>query len=414
MTGFELRKLIRRKSTLFGLLGLLVVSLLCTLLPVFQEYSYDAEGEVNGFAAMALEKRYARSFQGELEPSVFSQTVADYQEILNNSANQSGEGVRGGASGLSEKGFFKAYPYSPLLDYLRKCFSPVTGYDYDVVDSLTPGKAASFYEQRTAYIERYLEQSPDGGSYSEADKATFQRMNERIAVPMKFDYARGWELLLKNSGLFFISAFFILSICTAPVFSGEYQSGADAIILSTRHGRGKLIRAKIAASLLFASGFFLLSWFATLALSMSIYGVSGWDSPLQTLDTQFFFSPYPVTVLGAFLLLTLISWLACLAIVSFTLLLSSRMRTPFSVIIGSVVLLIAPSFIPESKENRLFNHLLALWQPTEFSNRFREYELFHGPGFGVPLPYAIGGAALLVTIVLLPFAYRGFRKHEVA
>lgn len=411
LTGFELQKLIRRKSTLFGVLGFLIVSLLSTVVPVFQEVSYDANGSVKGFAAIALEQSYAHSFQGELTPAVFSQTVSKYQEILNESAGSGGE-----ESGVSNETFQRFYPLSPILDYLRMGFAPASGYDYYIVNALTPERAASFYEQRTMTIQQMLNRPAEGIAYSEDAKEVFLRMNDQIKVPMKFDYSRGWSLLLQNSGFFFLTACFILSVCTAPVFSGEYHSGADAIILSTRYGRSKLIGAKINASIIFATGMFLLGWLTALILSLIVYGASGWNLPLQMIDTRYLFSPYPVSVLGAFLLTTLFGWLACLAMVSFTLLLSSRMRTPFSVMIWSVVLLFVPFFIPENTQNRLLNHLLALLpgRQTEVYSGFRGYELLEVAGLNIPLPYAIGCTALLITIMLLPFAWRGFRKHEVA
>ncbi|WP_150272815.1 ABC transporter permease [Paenibacillus tepidiphilus] len=411
LTGYELRKLIRRKSTLFGLLGILIVSVLSTVVPIFSEKSYDANGEVKGLASIAAEKRYAASFKGELTPEVFSQVVSRYQQILSHSTKV----TDGGISYMSNEDFYKAYPEWPVLGFLRTGFSPATEYDYFVVDTLTPEKAATFYEQRTAYIESYLEQNPEGNAYSDVDKATFRQMNEKIAVPLKFDYTKGWYYPLVNSSMFFLIACFVLSICTAPVFSGEYQSGSDAIVLSTRHGRGKLIRAKIGAAFLFSSGMFLLGWLVTLGLSLSVYGTSGWNSSFQTLDTRYLHSPYPITVLGAFLLTTLIGWLACLAIVSFTLLLSSRMRTPFSVIVWSVVLLFAPLFIPQGK-SPLFNQLLALLpgRQTQVFDTFNDYDLLHVLGLRLTMPAAIGWTALCITVLLLPFAWRGFHRHEVS
>ncbi|MNI87499.1 hypothetical protein D3C73_1447020 [compost metagenome] len=75
----------------------------------------------------------------------------------------------------------------------------------------------------------------------------------------------------------------------------------------------------------------------------------------------------------------------------------------------------APLFI-SSGNSRLLHELLALLpgKQTEVYSAFRGYELVHAFGLSFPLPYAIGAAALVITIILLPFAYRGFRKHEVA
>ncbi|MNJ02301.1 hypothetical protein D3C73_1622170 [compost metagenome] len=51
---------------------------------------------------------------------------------------------------------------------------------------------------------------------------------------------------------------------------------------------------------------------------------------------------------------------------------------------------------------------------TEVFETFRNYEVYHLFGWNLYQPYAMGVTSLLVAILLLPFAYRGFRKHEVA
>ncbi|MEO3946457.1 ABC transporter permease subunit [Gorillibacterium sp. CAU 1737] len=415
LTRFELRKLIRRKSALLGLLGIIIVTSFVTLTTAFLEQSYDTSHKVKGFAAITLQKRYTQTFRGELTPAVLSDTVTSYLKIVQGPSYPSKAGIEGMTDILSNDGTYAAYPYSPIIDFLWQSFSFMGEHEQYTGASLTPEKAAALYDVRTAIIEKHLEDPLGVTSYSESDMETFRHMNEKIAIPMKLDYARGWDVVLEFSYLFIIVTCFVLSICTAPVFASEYETGADSIVLSTRHGRSKLISAKLKASFLFASGMFLAGWLFTFTVSMIVYGASGWDLPLQMVTARFFFSPYPLTVLGAFLLTTLFGWLTCLAMVSITLLLSSRMRTSFSVIIWSTVFFMAPLFIPSGK-SRLLQDLLALLpgRQTEVYSAFRGYELVHAFGLNFPLPYAIGAAALVITIILLPFAYRGFRKHEVA
>ena len=52
----------------------------------------------------------------------------------------------------------------------------------------------------------------------------------------------------------------LLAICIviAPVFASEYQAGTDAMLLSGKYGKTRLVRAKILASLLFGMAAFVI------------------------------------------------------------------------------------------------------------------------------------------------------------
>ena len=69
--------------------------------------------------------------------------------------------------------------------------------------------------------------------------------------------------------------FALLAICIviAPVFSGEYQAGTDAVILSAKYGKTKLVTAKIAASLLFGTAAFILHVVVACGLPLAAFGI---------------------------------------------------------------------------------------------------------------------------------------------
>ena len=48
---------------------------------------------------------------------------------------------------------------------------------------------------------------------------------------------------------------FVIVICVSPVFSSEYESGAAALLLTTKHGKGRLVWSKLVAALLFTAGY---------------------------------------------------------------------------------------------------------------------------------------------------------------
>ena len=138
--------------------------------------------------------------------------------------------------------------------------------------------------------------------------------------------------------------FAILAICIviAPVFSGEYQAGTDAVILSGKYGKTKLITAKIVSSLLFAILAFTLHVVVACGLPLAAFGADGWNLPVQIANTTI---PYPFTFLQATLLSIGIIYLILLAMIGLTLLLSSKMKTPYLVLIVLVPILFIPMFL---------------------------------------------------------------------
>ncbi|WP_058303084.1 ABC transporter permease [Gorillibacterium timonense] len=416
LTRFELRKLMRRKSVLFGLLAMLLFALYGSVVDALQDGpSYDSHGEVNGMATISLEKRYAQAFAGPLTPKVFEDALKGYRAIRDDPANLGVYRSDIGKRVLTNEAYYKVYPYHFVLDFLRDVYSPIDQYDYYIVDSLSPNDLNDFYEKRMEQVQAYLNMDYSYGNYSAADKTYYENMNAKISTPFRVDYTGGWQTLLRNSSFIFLIATFVICVYTAPVFASEYQTGAAAIVLSTRHGRGKVIRAKLMAAFAFATGMFLFGWLSFTTSVFAVYGASGWNASLQTVGLRYLLSPFPLTALETYLWLSLLGYLGSLMMTGVTLLFSSRMKSPFPVIVCTIILLFGPMFISESKTSRLFNHLLALLPGKQVGNidAFRSYELYHLFGWQIPQPYMIGAVAFLIALLVIPFAYRGFRNHQV-
>ena len=90
-------------------------------------------------------------------------------------------------------------------------------------------------------------------TYSDAERAYWTEKQGGVGEPLAYGYAGGWSDVLACLGFF---AFAMVAVCIAltPVFSGEYQDRTDAVLLSSRYGRSKLVAAKIVAALAFATG----------------------------------------------------------------------------------------------------------------------------------------------------------------
>lgn len=148
-------------------------------------------------------------------------------------------------------------------------------------------------------------------------------------------------------------------------------------------------------------------------LLLGICGFDGGSASVQIVDLM---APVPYTVFQTYLWTVFIGGLACLLVGAVTLWLSSRMNTPFSVIIIVMILLLCPLFIPSSKSSRFFNHMMDLL-PSNMMDSFRKvtnYEVFHIFGQWIPEHKVMVGVSVIVIIMLLPFTYQGFKKRQVA
>ena len=212
------------------------------------------------------------------------------------------------------------------------------------------------------------------------------------------------------AGFFFyvlVGIFIIMS----TVYAGEYEQKADHIILTTRYGKSKVITAKNVAAFLYG---FLLSTACILIMALICfgwYGVEGASLPVQSI---YFQSTYPLTNVQAVLLYVIMYYLVSFMMIAVTLWLSARMKNGLSVLAVMLLLAFVPIFMNESETNGLYNHILALLP----------YNAIQDGGYNRILSYPFGSCVLnymnmrivvylILTVVVIPFAGRAFRRHEV-
>lgn len=179
-------------------------------------------------------------------------------------------------------------------------------------------------------------------------------MNSKVDEPFQYGYYEGWEIIISS---FELLMFALLAVCIviAPVFSGEYEAGTDAVILSAKYGKTKLTMAKIMASYLFGVLAFTLHVIVALGLPLAAFGFDGWDLSLQIVNTTI---PYPWTFLQAVLVNLGVVYLVLFAMLGLTLLLSAKMKSPYLVLIVLVPVLFIPLFLSQRDNRRIQSNLV--------------------------------------------------------
>ena len=235
-------------------------------------------------------------------------------------------------------------------------------------------------------------------------------MADQVDVPLQYGYYGGWEIIISS---FELLMFAVLAICivVAPVFSGEYQAGTDAVILSAKYGKTKLTTAKIAASLIFGTAAFFLHVVVACGLPLIAFGTDGWNLPLQIANTTI---PYPFTFLQAVLRNIGIIYLVLLAVIGLTLLLSAKMKSPYLVLMILVPILFIPVFLTPNGTAGVYNLILFLLPYRSAMPEFGKYISYQFGGLVLDVLTIRAVLYVVLTVIMLPLAGAGFRKHQAA
>lgn len=195
------------------------------------------------------------------------------------------------------------------------------------------------------------------------------------------------------------------------VFSGEYQAGTDAVILSGKYGKTKLTTAKIVAALLFGVLAFTIHILVAFGIPLVAFGMDGWDLPLQINGTTV---PYPLTFLEGTLINLGVIYLVLVAMIGLTLFLSAKMKSPYLVFIVMVPVLFIPMFLTPYGITGIYNSLVLLTPYQSLVPRFNSY-ISYQVGSVILDVFAMRGLVyVILTLSVLPLARSGFKKHQVA
>ena len=404
---YEFLKILRKKSTLIVMAVSLLVTAFLFGLPVLQFQTYNQDGVIKGLEGIAYEKEQAADYSVPLTNEYVTETIREVQQLFENPDNV---GFDGYEQFLIDSAYWDGIaPREDLLNMIAKNYvNPNESAGYNKLPELDISGGTDFYGARQEKIETLLNDA--SRALSEDQKAYWQDMNSKVDEPFTYGYYTGWQIIISS---FELLMFALLAVCIviAPVFSGEYQAGTDAVILSAKYGKTKLTTAKIAASYLFGALAFTLHVVVALGLPLAAFGFDGWDLPLQIVNTTI---PYPFTFLQSVLVNLGIVYLVLFAMIGLTLLLSAKMKSPYLVLIVLVPVLFIPLFLSPNGTTGAYNLTLFL---LPYRSTI--------PEVGKYISYQFGGLVLdaftvrailyaLLTAAMLPLARLGFKKHQVS
>lgn len=408
----ELKRVMKSKLTWILLALALLLSLLLAWLPTtycYSNYTDEDGNEVNltGLASIAHEKERQADAAGIVTPQRVREAVETYQACLSSYGVTESYDL---PEGIYER---EILPIAPLLHGVKEAFAdPDTGMAPAIME-IDPEQIDDYYSVCEARITSLMamEQPDSPGAQGKAIK-----MYRYVEKPFEVYPGMNSTVLDYQNIMGFLVLLFCVVIA-APVFSADYQSGADDILRCTRYGRVSLGMAKLFAALLISTAAFVICVAVHILAADSLFG---WECTRTSVQMMYsIVTLADMDIGGLQFLFAVAGLLSVLASVSFTLFLSARCRTTVSSLASSLVFCIAPVVISMTVPGALGTWLCSILPASGTSIQasvlyaITDFQFLNLAGVSVWTPYAMIGACVIEIPLFAFLAIRSYCRHAL-
>jgi ABC-type transport system involved in multi-copper enzyme maturation permease subunit len=395
LVGFEYKKIFTRKSTVIALAIVTLITLAIPLGVFFGNTYVDGELFETSYEVMLKERDYARELaERKVDAALLTEAKEAYSKVP--------------LDGNTHYMLIPEYQeYGRPYRVLDNLIHSVYGENGLFMEGVTSEMADNFYQIRHEIVSSQI----NSLEISDKAKETLLQTDSRIKTPFTFDYMASYDYFFSmffSTGLF---TAFVMAVCLAPMFAGEYGTRTDQLILTSKYGKNKIITAKLFAGITLSATVCLILTAIIYFTGSAVFGFGGANSPLQL---WYVMAIYPFTLGQAAVIYIICILFAVILFSAITLLLSSVFKSPFGVIIITSLLLFIPTMISDMPNlilTQIFNLLppsmMAVWT---ILLDYTPYELF---GLAIPPYIFLPAFAAAASAVMLPFAWRAFKNHQV-
>ncbi len=260
-------------------------------------------------------------------------------------------------------------------------------------------------------------------AYKEAEKEL--SMLEQLDDTHGFYLIRAWrgmfDLIEPFMSVILLSTLILLGL--TPVFAEEHSQRTLGLILATKHGKGKLVTAKIMASLTYIGVVFSSLHLVNFFLHWLSYGgLQGWNAPIQSLpistsfNTLYELSPFAWDVWQYYAITLSIQFLACVALAFLVLLISMLVKNVmFAFFISGAVIGAPFMFRILSLDQGIFKYInsFSYLEFMKVDNLFQEFIAYNVFGYPVLYPLILLFIFVILTALIVFFTYNRFRQQQV-
>lgn len=410
----ELKRILKTRLTLILLGAALLLTLLMAYLPITfpsNSCSYtDAQGntaELNGLQSIAYKKKLQADITGTVTPEKVRRAVEDYQACLN---KYGAETIYDLPDGVYDS---EILPYAPLLHGIREAFAdPNTGLAPSIPE-IDPKEVNDYYDLCAGRIVSLMKQEQ---KEHPAAQQTAVDLYSQVKTPYVLYPGYSTEAMEYQGFL----AFLILLLCTviaAPVFTSDYQTGADDIYRCTKYGKTRFACTKVLSAFLICGTAYSLSAAIYLLVSNSLWG---WECTKSSMQMLYSIINLPAMNIGQMqLFVAAAGLLSLLAVISLTLFFSSKIKNMTVCLSLALLFCILPIIIymalPEEISIWIYSILPAgaLSLNTSILYAAAEFDFWNIGNIAIWLPHVMIGAYAVEIPLFAGLSVYSYSKYRV-
>lgn len=407
----ELKRIVKSRQVVILMIAGICLSALLAIAPVLFVSAdvRDANGniqELNGLSAIRYWREIKAPSDGEVTTEKLQSALATYQECVEkygdpNSDDFPRDVYLNEISPISNLTRLISMTYS---NFINGNLIPRSLAEIDV-DELS-----SFYEECETRLENVIKVEREPESTSRIANSLYSKVDRPFELYSEYDRGAFDYLCFCIMFLVIISV-----VISAPLFSENYESGADQILRCTKYGRKKLARAKILANMLPCALMYIVGIIVHLLISDLSFGPITMKTSVQALyDTislpslNLFQLQIALAVGG---LLTLIS------VNALTYFLSAKLERVAGTISISLIATLVPLFAYFALGNNWLSSMLpagGIGLNNNLLMQLVDFRFLHLGSYSFWTPQV----TMLFTVVWIPvsllLAVRSYSKHLVA
>ncbi|MBD5521108.1 MAG: ABC transporter permease [Lachnospiraceae bacterium] len=408
----ELKRVLKTRLTWILLLCNLFFTFFMAYMPTtFHSITYtDEMGEtvkLKGLDSIKYRKEIQKDTAGIVTPEKLRQALEVFQDCLNE---------YGAASiyELHEDVYNeRILPYAPLWRCMREAYAnPDTGMAANITD-IDPQQIDNFYSACLDRISSLMKMEQKNHPAAQNHAIT---MYDKVEMPFTFYPGYTTEAMDYQTMFIFLIVLFSVVI-TAPIFSSDYQSGADDIIRCTKNGRLRLGITKIVSSIIICMSSFVLCNILYILVSNSLFG---WECTKISIQMLYSVVSLPSFNLGEMqFFIVLASLISMLATISLTLFISSKCKTNFASLSIGILFFFLPIVVYASIPGNIGTWLLCILPSsgTSIQSAYQfvltDFEYLNIGNIAVWTPYAMIGFTVIELVVFTGLILHSYCAHKI-
>ena len=280
MICFEWKKIWLGKLTQLAIIGCAMFFIFCVFSNTAQTNAIRDDGTtVSGMDAIRVMKE--RNIPIELTQAETERIMNEYLDYTKNPDTGSDNAAY---FYLSEDLYRMWYqPNKTLLGMIDGIYSNPDESEMSLKQVFEQNLGRDIQEARIARDQDKINRLLENGSLTKTQAAYWKALTSQ-KKPIYYGYCEGWKQVF-FAGNWAVIIMMIVGIGIAPVFSGEYQSKCDSLLLCMKFGKDRLVLSKIIAAWLYATFvYWILTGGYTIAY-LCLYGTAGGQFPVELLVT---------------------------------------------------------------------------------------------------------------------------------